>query len=234
MIYEKNTTKRDTSSSSDKPRLFIDMDGTLAEWRNITLNITSDEEREYILSVLNEILLTPGYYSSLKPHEEMVEAVKILSKEYDVYILSCAIEKKGIPSPVTEKEEWLDKYMPDIKKDHRIFVPDGKNKADYIPGGIRPNDFLLDDYTKNLKAFEKSGGCGIKVNNYVNGNNGRWTGSSVSISYAAEEIAQAVHNIVTEGLIVNQAPPEKNRAKLEIDKSSNVQDILDHLNLEEK
>ena len=234
MVFEKDTTKK-TESGSEKPRLFVDMDGTLAEWRNITLNITSDEERAYVLSVLNEILLTPGYYSSLKPHDEMVKAVSILAEEYDVYILSCAIEKDGVPSPTTEKIEWLDKYLPFIKEDHRIFVPDGKNKADYIPDGIKPSDFLLDDYTKNLKAFERSGGCGIKVNNYVNGSNGLWVGSSVSISYVAEDIARAVHSIVTDGLVVTQTPPVKNREKVaEINKSSSARDIFDHLNIDEK
>ncbi len=193
----------------NKPRLFIDMDGTLAEWRNIALKIETDEDRFKVLSVLNEILLTPGYYSSLKPHENMIEAVKILSKQYDIYILSCAIEKDGIPSPETEKMEWLDNYLPEIPVKNRIFVPDGKNKADYIPEGIKQGDYLLDDYTKNLKDFENAGGKGIKVCNYVNGSKGKWTGSAVSISYEPEAIAAAVNSVVKDGLTIRQAPPEK-------------------------
>ncbi len=226
---------RKTEEVGNKPRLFVDMDGTLAEWRNISLNIQADEEREYILSVLNEILLHPGYYLSLKPHKEMVRAIELLTQEYDVYILSCAIEKNGVPSPTTEKIEWLNKYLPCIPKNHRIFVPDGKNKADYIPGGIKPDDFLLDDYTKNLKAFEKSGGCGIKVCNYVNGSNGRWSGSQVSISYAAEDIVDSVREIISEGKVVRHNPPEKNRVKIaEINKTSEPQDIFELLGIDER
>ncbi len=230
MLYEEKKKPGD-----GMPRLFVDMDGTLAEWRNITLKIDTDEDRAKVLDILNEILLTPGYYSSLKPHEAMIEAVKELAEmDFEIYILSCAIEKDGIPSPITEKIEWLKQYLPFIPEDHRIFVPDGKNKADYIPGGISANDFLLDDYTKNLKDFENAGGSGIKVCNYVNGSKGRWTGSSVSISYRPEEIASAVRQIVSEGRIVKQIPPDKKRDSVaEIDRDSDANSIFDKL-IEEK
>ncbi len=213
-----------------KPRIFIDMDGTLAEWRNITIKIEHDEDRFKVLSTLNEILLTPGYYSSLKPHKEMLEAMEELNKSYDVYILSCAIPKDGDPNPELEKIEWLSEYAPYIDKDHMIFVPDGNNKADYIPDGIKSEDYLIDDYTKNLLDFEKAGGKGIKLCNYVNGSYGKWNGNSVSLAYNGKDISEAVKSIIR-GKNIKQDPPEKKKSAMEINIDTSVEDIRNSLGI---
>lgn len=42
----------------------------------------------------------------------------------------------------------MDKHLPEIDKNHRIYTPVGKNKAGYIDA--RKGDVFLDDWNKKL------------------------------------------------------------------------------------
>ena len=53
----------------NKGRLFVDMDGTLAEWQS---PVASSEEQLY------RILKSRGYFRNLRPHTNVVEAVRKL------------------------------------------------------------------------------------------------------------------------------------------------------------
>lgn len=62
-----------------KARLFVDMDGTLAVWKQ---------------AACFEDLLQPGYFRDLPPYQTVLDAVKILcttKPELDVYALSAYI-----------------------------------------------------------------------------------------------------------------------------------------------
>lgn len=202
-----------------KKRLFVDMDGVLAEWRHITLKITSAEQKDTIVKKLNQILLSPGYFRSLSPYKNVVDAINELNKECEVYILSCVMEKKEEPNPKTEKMEWLKEFLPSIDKSHIVFVPDGKNKADYIDGEISSNDFLLDDYSKNLNDFVKQGGVGIKLLNEVNESKGSWRGNAISKDANPKDIVKDLKALM-DGKVktIRHNSPIKNRESImEID-----------------
>lgn len=176
-----------------KKRLFVDIDGTLARFH--------DADKTYI-----EAMWTPGFYTSLKPFENAVEGLKQFIKEHpevEVYVLSAYLDTDP-PFIVGEKNEWLDKYLPEIPADHRIFTRAGDNKADYI-GDIGPGDYLLDDYNKNLHEFEDAGAHAIKFHNDVNmrglgtfgGDAGPiWSGDVVHYDVAPEEFAAQLANAV--------------------------------------
>ena len=144
-----------------KKRLFIDMDGTLAQWNS---------------SASIEEVATKGYFSSLPPMDSVVKMIRrfmtMNDDTVDVFILS-SVFKDG--HSITDKQEWLAKYLPEIPKSHHIFVPYGKCKSDYIKEPRR-DDVLLDDFTKNLKEWH---GIGIKIYNGVNGTHGTWDGFSI-------------------------------------------------------
>ena len=183
-----------------KPRIFVDMDGTIAEWRKLNLELTTQEESDpnAVAKKLHQILTTNGYYRTLGVYEGLVSAIKRLieSDEYDVYIASCHLEDTKDCSPITEKNEWLDEVLPEIGKSHRIFIPNGEDKTRYVPGGIGPMDFLLDDYTKNLNDWEAAGGTGIKVLNGINSTKGTWKGSRISNDVSGRPLAMEIMKIV--------------------------------------
>lgn len=140
----------------NKKRLFLDMDGTLARFHDV--------DKTFI-----EAMWQPGFYTGLKPFENIVKGVKAFMEEYpevDVYVLSAYLDTEP-PFVVSEKNKWLDEYLPEIPAERRIFTRAGENKADYI-GGIGENDYLLDDYNKNLFEFEAAGAHSIKFRNDVN------------------------------------------------------------------
>lgn len=91
-----------------------------------------------------------------------------------------------------EKNEWLDRYIPEIDSYHRIFPPCGGNKKEYIPGGIRKTDTLLDDYTLNLSQWEPPA-KGIKLLNGINHTKGTWQGDMVKHDNKPDELAKAIY-----------------------------------------
>ena len=140
-------------------RVFIDMDGVLCEYRpKATLE---DYGRE-------------GYFRELLPREETLAAVKSLIAEgrAEVYILSAVIPGRAGGS-VSEKNAWLDEYLPEVPCSRRIFPLCGTNKADAV-GSISENDVLIDDYSGNLFGWVACGGKGIKLLNEINGIGGKY------------------------------------------------------------
>lgn len=222
-IYEniiKEEKRKTENPDKTKNRLFVDMDGTLAEWRNIQITINSSEETyedilQHKLQKLDEVLYLPGYFRTLRPNVAVVNAIKEIIKDnnIEVFSLSCVKDDRDEVSPLKEKNGWLDDYLPEIDKDHRIFVPDGEDKTEYIPGGISKNDYILDDYTKNLVDWEKVSGPGnaIKLLNNVNESNGSWQGNSVSYANESKVIASTIENIVNGLEKVSHESPRKDK-----------------------
>lgn len=192
-----------------KKRLFLDMDGTLARFHDV--------DKQFI-----EAMWQQGFYAGLKPFENMVNAVKFFIKQHpdvEVFILSAVLDTVP-PFVADEKNEWLDKYLPEIAWENRIFIPAGENKADAL-GVLDEDDYLLDDYNKNLYEFEAAGGFSIKFRNDVNhqgkgaygGEKGAlWQGPMVSYDSSPEEIAEQLGKRL--GLEINKTLNEKiNEAK---------------------
>ena len=173
-----------------KIRLFIDMDGTLARFHDEVMYL----ERMY----------EKGFFENLKPFENMVEAVKKLMRRdtVEVFILSSTIGAQCIE----EKNRWLDKYLPGIDREHRLFA-DGMSipKPLLVPDAsinrnsqtakykitISEYNILLDDYNKNLSEWKEAGGTPIKAKNNINhkGLIGElWRGDLIDITSNAEKI----------------------------------------------
>lgn len=137
-----------------RKRLLVDLDGTLARFH---------DEANYL-----ECMYEKGFFANLKPFENMLEAIRILTKEYaDIEVITCSA---AVDSPYCreEKDSWLDRYLPEIPNDRRLYTSIGKSKADYLPGGVSKNDYLLDDYNRGLYQFMHSGGSAIKCHNNIN------------------------------------------------------------------
>ena len=170
-----------------KARLFVDMDGTLAVWKQ---------------AACFEDLLQPGYFRDLPPYQTVLDAVKILcttKPELDVYALSAYIPENQYA--VSEKNAWLDAYLPEIDSEHRIFVACGSSKARAAANRLKTpcidNSFvLLDDYSVNLHEWKANRGSCIKLRNGINGNGGTWKGESVTRFDTAENIADRIWSII--------------------------------------
>ena len=170
-------TWRNQETESEKVRLFVDMDGTLAMWHP-----TKKLEELY----------EEGYFKNLEPYEEVVEAIRQLftfEPNVEVFILSAYLSDSLYA--LNEKNEWLDKYLPEIDKDHRCFCHCGTDKSAAVPEGIKETDVLLDDYTVNLKDWCPPG-VGIKLLNGINDTHKSWQGERISRLQPPTEIARAI------------------------------------------
>lgn len=165
---------------TDRQRLFVDMDGTLAEFKTVdTL----------------ETLYEKDYFLHLKPNENVLGAIKqlIADNDFDVYILSAYLTDSRYA--LEEKNAWLDKYLPELPREKRLFVPCGTDKSVAVPGLIRPDDYLLDDYTKNLSEWEPPA-RGIKLINGINHTNGTWQGDKIQFTHAPEELSSMISDVM--------------------------------------
>lgn len=133
-----------------KKRIFVDMDGVLAEFND---------------SATFNDLHTKGYFMNLNPQENIVDAVKLLTKSYEVFIISCVL--KDNPHAKSEKNAWLDKHLPEVSRSHRIFPTCGETKILHIPEFSPETDILIDDYSKNCYEWLSNGGTYVKVSRCI-------------------------------------------------------------------
>ena len=120
-------------------RIFFDLDGVLAEFRYAS---------PY------EDLYRRGYFETLRPNENIVQAAKALVRDplTEVYILSAVLMDSEYA--LSEKVLWCNRYLPEIPPGHRIFIPcsASTDKSRYI-GKLRETDVLVDDYGVNLDRW---------------------------------------------------------------------------------
>ncbi len=163
------------ASKHRRQRLFVDMDGTLTE---------------FLPQKSTEPLYQKGYFYHLPPQDNVVAAVRDLTlrhPEIEVFILSAYLVDS--PYALAEKNAWVDRYLPEIDRPHRIFVPNGSDKKEWI-GGMRKDDVLLDDYTQNLLRWQPL--RGIKLINAINHTRRTWQGEVVYYHHTPCELAQEI------------------------------------------
>lgn len=170
-------------TTGTKRRLFVDMDGTLAKFTPV------DEI---------ETLYERGYFRNLAPLTAVTTAISNLAafnSDVEVYVLSSYLTDSEFA--LDEKNAWLDRYLPDVNKAHRIFVPCGSKKADFVRG-LCDTDFLLDDYTYNLNEWQPPA-RGIKLLNGINNTRGTWQYDRVAYNTTGEALAQQLTDIICGG-----------------------------------
>lgn len=158
----------------DEVHFYFDMDGCLAKWGNGTI----------------EEVATPGYFAERPGERALITALKDMSQTgYHMHILSAVWQD---PHSALDKFTWL--RLEQLSKIDIIFVPYGSDKCDYID--TRFKSVLVDDFTKNLTAWEAHGHIGVKFYNGINGSNGTWKGISLNNRMSADEMKERLVALV--------------------------------------
>jgi 5'-nucleotidase len=135
----------------------IDMDGVIADTESHFIRYYEQEtgekvDRKIFLGVPEGLALpdktavqrfvrTPGFFRSLPVIPGSVDALQSLMEDFDVYIVSAAME---FPLSLYEKKQWLEEHFPFISWKNIVFCGDKS---------IISTDYLIDDHLKNLDNF---------------------------------------------------------------------------------
>lgn len=174
-----------------KVNIFVDMDGVLA---------VHDPD-------IASKMYDKGFFLNLPAHKGNISLVKSLVKDkaLNVYILSAVMNAN--PWATEEKGAWLDKFIPEIKKKNRFFVPEGTAKSDYIDTNLESVgdalNILIDDYTVNLLKWKEDGYLGLKMLNGKNNTSGVWLANNPKSSLNYRSNPQHNYKKITEFISTN-------------------------------
>jgi len=138
----------------ERKKLIIDMDGVLADVyqqfiameekdSGHKININDLKGKEEYLAFPNgrQHVNTKGFFSNAPLMPGAVESLRQLNGQYEVYIVSAAME---FPNSLPEKLEWLGIHFPFISWQQIAFC----GSKNVIQG-----DIMIDEHFKNLDNF---------------------------------------------------------------------------------
>ena len=151
---------------SDKPHLYLDMDGVQADffgawakkldvdsWRAI-----NDKEKEINMLAQSSPEEVYDFFRNLKPLSSGLQLVSWLKENNIPFtVLSAPLRGHYAEASVQAKKDWLDQYKPGTSS-NAIFT---QNKHKYAITNDTKN-VLVDDYGKYLNAWDQAGGIAIK------------------------------------------------------------------------
>jgi len=144
-------------------RIAVDMDEVIADFlpKHIKVfnevygeNVTVEElqgkhlrdHRPAMQNEIRKLIQDPSFFRDLKPVKDSQHVLKNLTKSFEVFITTAAME---FPTSFTAKYEWLMEFFPFIDEMNYVFCGDK---------GIICADYLIDD---NSRHFDRFCGRGI-------------------------------------------------------------------------
>lgn len=129
-----NDKFKDTDTHYMKKILYIDMDNVLVDFPSAFKHFDDEILKQYKENK-DDI---PGIFALMRPIDGAIEAYKILSQNFDTYILSTAPWNN--PSAWSDKLLWVQKYLGEHAY-KRLIISHHKN--------LNKGDYLVDDRLKN-------------------------------------------------------------------------------------
>jgi len=102
----------------------------------------------------------------------------------------------------------------------------GDDKKLYIPQGIRSDDWLLDDYTKNLVLWQPPA-RGIKLLNGINHTRGTWAHDRLSYQKEANDLAADIISVMS-GKQIRDIPPNAKTEVIDTEIQTLLSPFRDH------
>jgi 5'(3')-deoxyribonucleotidase len=143
-----------------KPRVYLDMDGVLAdffgEWSRIS-NVDHYKDINDVEAKLQLVRDHPTFWIDLPllPHAKAL--IKSVVEQYGEYRI-CSKPLEGDTRSKPGKMEWIKKHLSDMPPAEVVLTAD---KAKFATHEGAPN-ILVDDFGVNINSWRAAGGIGIK------------------------------------------------------------------------
>lgn len=159
-IFEVNQT----NEIPGKPIVYVDMDGVLAdffgEWSRLS-GVNHYKDISHVEDALNLIRAHPSFWLDLPPLSDaspLLGAIKKYAGSYNICSTPLHDDKNSEP----HKRLWVKRHLHNFPP-HEVIIT--HNKPAYATQADGTPNILIDDYGKNIKAWEAAGGIGIKHEN---------------------------------------------------------------------
>jgi len=143
------------------PEIYVDMDGVLAdffgEWAKLdgVDHYKDIDNPEAKLALVRE---HPNYWINLPVLPNAGKLMGFIKKNFGHYNI-CSSPLAGDPQCEPQKRLWVKKHLAGFPPDHVIIT---ENKAAYATQADGSPNILIDDFGKNIAAWNNAGGIGIK------------------------------------------------------------------------
>lgn len=169
------------SKMGKRALICCDMDGVLAQW---------------------EVGCT--YEKTWEPHYFLYRDLEVVVKDAMLLLMEAGFEVTALSAAYEDgtaredKFNWLNNNG--LTEMPRMFVPCGRNKADFIDAEPGVTYILLDDFNTNLNAWSKTkknnaNFVAVKFLNGINGTSADWDGRTIYYRSSGETIAHTLADL---------------------------------------
>lgn len=139
----------------DIPRIYLDLDGVMADFdAHFPETFGLDHKSLADDEMWAKINSHPSYFRDLPPCLGAIEFFR--SIEFLQPIILTACPRTNYAHAAKQKREWVREHL--SEKAMVLPVMGGHNKPLFMH---EPGDVLIDDFAKNIDAWDKAGGTGI-------------------------------------------------------------------------
>ena len=145
--------------------LYIDFDGVITNTMEViytkmrNLNMNPDENEQY-----TKFMNTTSFAEILSESEFINNSINNIQKIIDSHLFNVHILTHILSlDEAIAKKDYMMNFLPDVEM---IFVPKIIEKNDMVDA---KGSILIDDYTPNLRRWEKAGGIGVRFSLKMNG-----------------------------------------------------------------
>lgn len=141
--------------------LYLDLDGVIAGFDQHFVDYFKRDHKQMSDDDMWKMIDSyPTFFRDLPVMTGAKEFFNILKLLFPNLVILTACPKTNYKNVAIQKREWVYEHLGDYAV---LPVLGGRNKALFMH---KPGDILIDDFTKNIKAWIELGGYGIYHENY--------------------------------------------------------------------
>lgn len=162
---------------------------------NVYVNIDILTVQDAVSSI--DTIYQQGYYLNKKPILNVLDALKKFKRKDEIKIHIISLYPDASKFALFERNKWIDKYLPEVTPDNRIFISYGKKN---LFEQYNDDSILIDNFLQNLQLWK---GIGIMASR--NSENMEWCGVSVDTSLNSSILFYTLKRLIIEQYVIKAA-----------------------------